>query len=145
MLGQSFRAPGHACCVHSAATALREGIRSPLVRIMLLPVLAFVVAGLVSTLVWDDAADAALLAWQAVVLWPIGALLLVGPAAMIADLRVPLLRAAGQAILVISGVSATVVVAMTDDAQAGIGYLYAPILGALGAGFIRVADGASRR
>ena len=73
-----------------------------------------------------------------------GALLLIGPAAIIATVRRPALRRLGQVIIAAAGVISMLLVASTDDAQAGIAFLYAPILGALAAGVVRVVDHLNR-
>lgn len=99
----------------------------------ILPALiAFVGTGLLSPLYSGDDRTVALTLWQAVVLWPIGGLLLWLPAWLLAfGVRDRLVFRSGQAILVIFAVWAMAATARSDDAQAGLNFLIIPWFGTI--------------
>jgi hypothetical protein len=107
---------------------------------MLVPVAAFVVTGLVTTLLWDHPLDPTLVAWQALILWPIGAMVLYVPVVILMGIRRQVLRRVGQGLVAIAGVIAMFATAASNDAQAGLLLLYAPILGSLAAGILVLID-----
>jgi len=69
---EQSRVTGHAVAVHRAAAESDEQSFPGLVQIMFAPVLAFVVAGVTTTLLWDDPVSVPLVVWQAFIGWPIG-------------------------------------------------------------------------
>lgn len=90
----------------------------------------FVVAGVWASITVEDAGIGQVL-WQAVVLWPIGGVLLIGPVAISVVVRNRALQLAALVGIAIAGAVAAVMVASSDDAQAGIGFLVAPVAGVL--------------
>lgn len=83
--------------------------------------------------------------WQAVVLWPIGAALLVGPVLVVNAIKAETLRLVGTVVVSAAGAASMLLVASSDDAQAGTGFLYAPTVGALGAAALLLIDRARHR
>jgi hypothetical protein len=101
------------------------------IKAALLPALvAFVVTGLLSPLYSTDEFKPGLTLWQAVVLWPIGALLLGFPAGLLGVLvRDKRVFRIGQVVLVVVAVVAMSATARSDDAQAGLIFLIIPWFG----------------
>lgn len=94
----------------------------------------FVVAGILAAVAFDDDYDIGLALWQAVVLWPIGGLLLAGPVAIAGNLRNRKLYVGTMVAIAAAGAASVTLVASSDDAQAGIGFIYAPFVGCCVAG-----------
>lgn len=88
----------------------------------------FVVAGVWASITFQDAGIGQVL-WQAVILWPIGGLLLIGPVAIAMLVQRRRLQVAALVGIAIAGAASAVMVASSDDAQAGIGFLVAPVAG----------------
>jgi len=105
-----------------------------------LVVAPFVVAGVVAEALFYDYWSLGLGLWQALFLWPVGAVLLVGPVQIARGVRRQQLYLATMVLLAVVGAWSMVVVASTDDAQAGLGWLYAPLIGAPIAGLARMID-----
>jgi hypothetical protein len=83
------------------------------------PLVAFVVAGLLRPLYSNEPFEVGLTAWQAVVLWPIGLLVVGVPVLVLLSVRTALLLRLGQVGIGLLGVMSMVAVAHSDDAQAG--------------------------
>lgn len=94
----------------------------------------FVLAGLSAEVVFNDDYSIGLALWQAFFLWPAGGSLLAAPVAIAGDLRIRSLYLATMVLIAAAGVVSITVVAASDDAQAGIALLYAPMLGCVIAG-----------
>jgi hypothetical protein len=119
-------------------------VDAALVRTMAMPAAAFVATGLTTTVLWHEPMNAGLVVWQAIVLRPLAAILLIGPCLLVRAVQRPTLRVIGVAIVCVAAVVASLVVASSDDAQAGIAFLDVPILGGLGAAAVFAADRAMR-
>jgi hypothetical protein len=89
---------------------------------VLSPLVAFVVAGLLSPLYSNEPFEVGLTVWQAVVLWPIGLLLVGVPVLLLLNVRARLLLRLGQIAIGLLGVFSMMAVARSDDAQAGFGF-----------------------
>ena len=110
-----------------------DGRLTTRLRPALVPALvAFVVTGLLSPLYSGEDRELALTLWQAVVLWPIGALLLWLPAWLLAYWvgHRPIFRV-GQGALIVVAVWAMAATARSDDAQAGVNFLIVPWFGTI--------------
>ena len=94
----------------------------------------FVVAGILAAVAFDDDYDIGLALWQAVVLWPIGGILLAGPVAIAGNLRNRKLYVRTLVAIAAAGAASVTLVGSSDDAQAGIGFIYAPFVGCCVAG-----------
>ena len=112
---------------------------------MLPPLGAFVVAGLLAPLYSNEPFEVALTAWQAVVLWPIGLLLVGVPALVLLGVRSPLMLRFGQIAIGLLGVISMVAVARSDDAQAGVAFMWTPVLGSVMAAIVVAVDGGPSR
>jgi hypothetical protein len=109
------------------------------------PLVAFVVAGLLGPLYSNEPFDVGLTAWQAVVSWPIGLLVVGLPVLVLLSVRTtPLLRL-GQIAIGVLGVISIVATTRSDDAQAGLWFIYPPVLGSVLALGIVSVDGWLRR
>jgi len=75
--------------------------------------------------------------WSLVIWWPIGGALLLAPAALLLETRRRWTLIAGELAIALAGVFSVVLVYRTDDAQAGIGLIYPPILGCAMVGVLR--------
>jgi hypothetical protein len=109
-------------------------------QLLAVPTGCFVIAGLLAPVYSYHEFDLGLLLWQAVIGWPIGATLLAGAAALLMGARCRASFIVGDVALAVAGVVSIVIVNRTDDAQAGFGFLYAPVLGLLLVGAIRVIE-----
>lgn len=109
------------------------------------PLVATLVAGLLGPLHSQEPFEIGLLAWQAVVLWPIGLFLVGVPTLLLLNVRSARLLRLGQVAIGVLGVASTVAVAHTDDAQAGLWFLYPPVLGSLLVLVLLAVDGRSGR
>lgn len=109
------------------------------------PLAAFVAAGLLAPLYSDEPFELLLTAWQAVVLWPIGLLVVGGPAALLLGVRTRWVVRLGQIAIGVVGVVSMVAVARSEDAQAGLAFLWGPILGSGAAAAVGAADAWLRR
>jgi hypothetical protein len=109
------------------------------------PLVAFVIAGLLAPLYSDESFEVGLTAWQAVVLWPIGLLLVGVPVLVLLGVRSQRLLRLGQVGVGVLGVASMVAVARSDDAQAGISFLWTPVLGSVLAAAVVSVDGWRRR
>jgi len=90
------------------------------------PLVAFVVAGLLSPLYSNEPFQVGLTAWQVVVLWPIGLLVVGVPVLVLLSVGTVLLLRLGQVGIGLVGVMSMVAVARSDDAQAGFWFIYPP-------------------
>lgn len=118
----------------------------PSFRSTVLPPLgAFVVAGLLAPLYSNEPFEVALTAWQAVVLWPIGLVLVGVPALVLLGVRSPLMLRFGQIAIGLLGVISMVAVARSDDAQAGVAFVWTPVLGSVMAAIVVAVDGGLHR
>jgi hypothetical protein len=109
------------------------------------PLAAFVAAGLLAPLYSDERFEIGLTAWQAVVLWPIGLLVVGGPVLLLLGVRTAWLVRLGQIAIGVVGVASMLAVARSDDAQAGLAFLWGPIFGSVAAAAVLAADGWLRR
>jgi hypothetical protein len=105
------------------------------------PVAAFVATGLLAPVYSDEPFDAGLTAWQAVVLWPIGLVLVGVPTLVLLGIRSTRLLRLGQIVVGAAGVVSMAAVAGSEDAQAGLAFMWAPILGSASAAAILAIDG----
>jgi hypothetical protein len=108
------------------------------------PLVAFVVAGLVSPLYSNEPFGIGQTTWSAVVLWPIGLLLVGVPVLVLLAVRTKRLLRVGQLVIGLLGVLSMVSVARSDDAQAGVAFMYAPIGGSVLAVMLLGIDGRLR-
>jgi len=97
--------------------------------ILLLPLTCFVVVGALGPLYSDEAFSIGLFFWQLIVGWPIGAVLLIGPAAMLRNAKLPSTVVAGQIAMGVVGVAGVIVVNRDDSSTAGLGFLWVPLVG----------------
>ncbi len=104
-----------------------RGVKRALVYV----VAPFVVAGVLAPAYSYHEFDFGLALWQAVVGWPIGAVLLIGPVALARNVRDDRLYVGAMLGVSVCGVATMVAVGRTDDAQAGIAFMYAPLGGCL--------------
>ncbi len=109
------------------------------------PLVAFVVAGLVSPLYSNESFGIGQAVWSAVVLWPIGLVLVGVPVLILLAVRTRRLLRVGQILIGSLGVLSMVAVARSDDAQAGAAFMYAPIGGSVLAVLLLGVDGRLRR
>jgi hypothetical protein len=108
--------------------------------------IAFVGTGLLSPLYSGDDRSVALTLWQAVVLWPIGGILLGAPAWLLAyNVRDRLLFRSGQALLVIFAVWTMSATARSDDAQAGFNFFIIPWFGTIAIACLMAFQGIRHR
>lgn len=112
----------------------------------ILPALiAFVVTGLLAPVYSSDDFNPGLTLWQAVILWPIGAMLLGVPAWLLAYSVQGRFFRSGQALLVIAAVWAMAATARSDDAQAGLNFLIIPWFGTIAIAGLLVLQGIRHR
>jgi hypothetical protein len=104
------------------------------------PLAAFVAAGLLAPLYSDEPFEIGLTAWQAVVLWPIGLLVVGAPVLVLLGVRTAWMVRLGQAAIGVVGVASMVAVARSDDAQAGLAFMWGPLLGSGAAAAVLAAD-----
>jgi hypothetical protein len=109
------------------------------------PLVAFVITGLCASLYSNEPFEVGLTLWQAVVLWPIGLLLVGVPVLVLLGVRSERLLRLGQVAVGLVGVASMVAVARSDDAQAGIAFIWAPVLGSVLAAIVVSVDGWRRR
>lgn len=109
------------------------------------PLVAFVVAGLLGPLYSDEPFDVGLTLWQAVVDWPIGLLVVGLPVLVLLGVRTASLLRLGQIAIGSLGVMSMVAATRSDDAQAGLWFMYPPLLGSVVAAAIVAVDGRLRR
>jgi hypothetical protein len=109
------------------------------------PLVAFVITGLCAPLYSNEPFEVGLTLWQAVVLWPIGLLLVGVPVLVLLGVRSERLLRLGQVAVGLVGVASMVAVARSDDAQAGIAFIWAPVLGSVLAAIVVSVDGWRRR
>ena len=109
------------------------------------PLAAFVVAGLLGPLYSNEPFEVGLTLWQAVVLWPIGLLVVGLPVLVLLGVRTALLLRLGQIAIGLLGVTSIVAATRSDDAQAGLWFMYPPLLGSVVAVLIVSVDGRLRR
>jgi hypothetical protein len=109
------------------------------------PLAAFVAAGLLAPMYSSEPFDAGLTAWQAVVLWPIGLALLAPPVSVLLGARTTQMVRLGQLAIGLVCVASMVAVAISDDAQAGLAFLWTPIVGSMLAAALVVVDRSLRR
>jgi hypothetical protein len=107
----------------------RYGDSSRLIQAMLPPLVAFVVAGLLAPAYSRYDFDPVLLVWDAVVLWPIGALIVFVPAWLLVKVTDPRLFGAGQVILSILAVAGEAARARDTHSTAGLNWLIVPWYG----------------
>jgi hypothetical protein len=89
--------------------------------------------------------EVGLAAWQAVVLWPIGLVLVGVPVLVLLGVRSKLMLRIGQIAIGVLSVISTVAVARSDDAQAGVAFMWTPVLGSVLAVILVAPDGWLRR
>ncbi|HET6954656.1 MAG TPA: hypothetical protein VFI47_30105 [Acidimicrobiales bacterium] len=107
---------------------------------MLPPLAAFVIAGLLSPLYSDEPFSYGETAWSAVVLWPIGLLLVGPPVLVLVNVRTPRLLRLGQIAIGLLAVLSMMAVARSEDAQAGVAFMYTPIFGTILAAVLMAVD-----
>ena len=107
------------------------------------PLTAFVVAGLLSPLYSDEPFSYGQTAWSAVVLWPIGLLLVGPPVLVLVSVRTQRLLRLGQIAIGVLAVLSMTAVARSEDAQAGVAFMYTPIFGTILAAVLLAVDGRS--
>ena len=110
--------------------ARRRWETSDYVRAGLPAVASFVATGVLAPLYSSEPFDLWGVLWQGVILWPIGALVVWVPVAMLVEyLRDPRLFRLGKALIVLFAVWSMGAVARSDDAQKGLYWLIAPMYG----------------
>ena len=100
-----------------------------LIQAMLQPVVAFVVTALLAPAYSRYDFDLVQLLWDAVVLWPFGALIVFVPAWLLVNVTDRWLFTAGQVILTALAVAAEVLRARDWHSTAGLNWLYVPYYG----------------
>ena len=104
-------------------------LQTRLVHEVVPPLVAFVVTALLAPAYSRYDFDLVQLVWEAVVLWPIGLCIVIGPAWLLTNVTDRRLFRAGQVILAGLAVFAEVARARDTHSTAGLNWLYVPYFG----------------